>query len=337
MKQRMFSVLVPVYNVIKYVEECLQSLADQSFGDFEVILVDDGSTDGSGAVCDLWQSRYPEKIRVIHKPNQGVMLARATALREAAGRYIVFVDSDDTLRADALQVLFEYIRRFEPDMVIYDASKSQDFSVPLRSFPFSDGQCVNLRDSELLRNILFSSFDLASLCLKCVRKEIVPVDQNFSQWAHVRSGEDFIITVLMMERAEKIVFSKEILYYYRTNLQSITNTYNKGLLRSLRAALQVQREAAQRLDSDGSLARLVDRNALWCYYDVIAEISLSGITLPEKKQCIMEVISDPDFQRVYEYRDTLQGPKEKLTVWLAKHRLLAPLYLFGFLKRLGKK
>lgn len=336
MKQRMFSILVPVYNVIKYLDECLQSLMNQSYEDFEIILVDDGSTDGSGAACDMWQSRYPERIRVIHKPNQGVMLARATAFREATGRYFVFVDSDDVLRADALQVLYGYIREHDPDMVIFDASRARDFSVPLKDFPFADGQCVNLRDSELLRNTLFGGFELSSLCVKCVRKEIVPIDLNYAQWAHVRAGEDYIISLFMLERAEKIVFSKEILYYYRTNLQSITNTYNKGLLRSFQTTLQVQREGAQRLAPDGSLETMVDRNALWCYYDVIAGICLSGIALPEKKQCIMEVISDPDFERVYGHIASLQESKMRVIVWLAKHRLFVPLYLLGFLKRLSK-
>ena len=82
MTQPFFSVLVPVYNVKKYLDECVESLMSQSFPDYEVVLVDDGSTDGSGEMCDAWQARFPERIQVVHQENRGLIMARLTGFRK---------------------------------------------------------------------------------------------------------------------------------------------------------------------------------------------------------------------------------------------------------------
>ena len=88
-----FSVLIPVYNVEGYLEKCLDSIINQNFDDYEIIIVDDGSTDQSGVLCDTYRKRYPNKITVIHKKNEGLMLARRDAIRMAKGEYFIFVDT----------------------------------------------------------------------------------------------------------------------------------------------------------------------------------------------------------------------------------------------------
>ena len=104
MEAPFFSIVVPVYKAEAYLDACLGSLADQSFDSFEAILVDDGSPDNSGAICDVWQRKYPHIFRVIHQENGGPIKARAAAMRSAKGEFLVFADADDMLRADALGV-----------------------------------------------------------------------------------------------------------------------------------------------------------------------------------------------------------------------------------------
>ena len=94
-----FSVVIPVYNVKEYLEKCVDSVLAQDTADYEMILVDDGSTDGSGALCDTIAARRPECIRVIHKPNGGLGDARNVGLAHAQGDYLVFLDSDEIGRA----------------------------------------------------------------------------------------------------------------------------------------------------------------------------------------------------------------------------------------------
>ena len=100
-----FSVLIPIYNTEKYLEECLQSVLNQTYQDFEIIIVDDGSTDSSGALCDDYQKDYPEKIKVIHNKNQGQLASRCIASQQAKGQYCIFMDADDLLIDIALETI----------------------------------------------------------------------------------------------------------------------------------------------------------------------------------------------------------------------------------------
>ena len=118
------SVIIPVYNVEKYLEECIDSVLAQTYQNIEIILVDDGSTDSSGLICD----RYAEKntnISVIHQKNSGLSAARNSGLNKANGDYIYFLDSDDYISADAIEKLFSIAENDKSDIVFFDAYLSQ--------------------------------------------------------------------------------------------------------------------------------------------------------------------------------------------------------------------
>lgn len=117
-----FSIIVPVYNVAEFLPECVGSLLEQDCQDCEIILVDDGSTDGSGMLCDGYRNAYPEKIRVIHQKNGGLGAARNTGLEAARGDYLLFVDSDDYLSGDALACLSRHIDETGADMYTFGFS-----------------------------------------------------------------------------------------------------------------------------------------------------------------------------------------------------------------------
>lgn len=113
----MISVLMPVYNVAKYLEKTLESVKNQTFTDFEVIMVDDGSTDSSGHLCDKW-AREDSRFRVIHTENKGVSAARNTALSLVRGEYIFFMDSDDLIEPETFEELLETLKKNDADMVM---------------------------------------------------------------------------------------------------------------------------------------------------------------------------------------------------------------------------
>ncbi len=111
------SVIVPVYNALPYLEECVGSLLSQTLQDIEIILVDDGSSDGSGAMCDTIAARHPDKVKTIHKPNSGAGLSRNAGLELASGRYIAFLDADDILHPSALECMLRQADRNDLDIV----------------------------------------------------------------------------------------------------------------------------------------------------------------------------------------------------------------------------
>lgn len=113
-----FSIIVPVYNCQNYLRDCLESLSKQTFRDFEVIVVDDGSSDDSGNIADSFARMY-DKINVIHCSNRGPYLARRLAISQAIGAYVVFLDADDGLRRDALEIISHYIDETPADIISF--------------------------------------------------------------------------------------------------------------------------------------------------------------------------------------------------------------------------
>ena len=116
------SVVMPVYNVEKYINECIDSVLNQTMKDFELIVVDDGSTDSSGLILDEYQAK-DNRVTVIHKKNEGVSAARNDALEKCQGEYIYIMDSDDYLELNAFQIMYDEIIRTGADVVVTDHYK----------------------------------------------------------------------------------------------------------------------------------------------------------------------------------------------------------------------
>ena len=117
LKNELISVIVPIYNVKKYVENCVESIMKQTYGNIEIILVDDGSTDGSGKICDKMAGK-DERIKVFHKENGGLSDARNFGIRKTRGKYLVFVDGDDDMEKDGIEYLYLLVKRYKTRMAI---------------------------------------------------------------------------------------------------------------------------------------------------------------------------------------------------------------------------
>ena len=129
--QALISVIIPIYNVEEYLRECVDSVLNQTFSNFEIILVDDGSTDSSGEICDEYVEK-DERITVIHQKNGGLSVARNTGLSEASGKYVYFLDSDDYISENALATLIDIAENDKSDIVFFDAvsfADTDDFTV----------------------------------------------------------------------------------------------------------------------------------------------------------------------------------------------------------------
>ena len=132
------SVTVPVYNVEKYLSRCLNTILDQTFPlDYEIICVDDGSTDNSGKILDEYAKRY-SKIKVIHQENQGLSVARNTALEQVQGKYTMFIDSDDFIAQNALEGLYNYAQKHGSDVVLMDFYQGDSQGNNAKTFSFGN-------------------------------------------------------------------------------------------------------------------------------------------------------------------------------------------------------
>lgn len=240
-----YSVLIPVYNVEEYLEECVCSVLRQTFQDYEIVLVNDGSTDASPEVCDRFSKRYPDKVKVIHKKNEGVLLARNEAIRQASGERVIFLDADDCLRMDALMQIHDTFEKHQCDMVIYNYSTSPDFGSARAAVPFADDTCMDAEGKKQLYTLLCDVSYLNGLCFKSMKKELAELLLSREEWRHITNGEDLLCTLPLVTSAERIVYLDQVLYYYRKRPHSAVHTFHPKRLQSIKA---VHREFKKYID-----------------------------------------------------------------------------------------
>lgn len=208
------SIVVPVFDVEPYLGECVESLLRQGLKDYEIILVNDGSTDNSGALCDAYAERS-DVIRVIHKENGGSSDARNAGLRVVTGDYVVFVDSDDYLADGALAHIAEQIGSRRTDVVFLEATK---FLPNGKYVPMADGydaKCINdCSKEEVLNHIAMLPKFPGSACTKMIRTALTR-QHSLHFEKGLLSAEDIDWTVRLLLKAETFAYYPGEYYFYR--------------------------------------------------------------------------------------------------------------------------
>ena len=221
MKDIMFSILVPVYNVEKYISACIESVVNQSYHEFELILVDDGSTDESGKLCDKYSS-VDKRINVIHQKNSGLICARRVAISCAKGDYYIFLDSDDSLKENALTILYTYIQQYQADCIIYGMDRVADSKIVQKFVPeINDNLLVT--DKEILYSMVFTKSDYNAIWRKAVRRSVFQ-GLDYSQYYHLSHGEDLLQSLEIYKYSNHVLFVNDSLYNYTINPNSITQS-----------------------------------------------------------------------------------------------------------------
>lgn len=221
----LLSIIVPVYNVEAYLVECLDSILAQDFTDYELILVDDGSTDGSGAVCDRYAARYP-RIHCLHQSNGGHTAARQNGVRMSRGEYITFVDSDDWIAPGMYRHMCDAARTTQADIVHCNMTAVMPHKEELRGVPFPAGLYDKPRLEEtvyprMICSGVFFKFGIApGLVNKLFRRSLL--EKYLFQIPHnIVVGEDGPVTYSCMLDASSVYFCEESYYYYRSNPDSL--------------------------------------------------------------------------------------------------------------------
>ncbi|MBQ2893213.1 MAG: glycosyltransferase family 2 protein [Oscillospiraceae bacterium] len=239
------SVIVPVYKAEKYIESCVSSILAQTYGDFELILVDDGSPDRSGESCDALAAT-DTRIRVIHKENGGAATARNAGLDAAKGDFIAFIDGDDCVHPQYLEFLLALQQKTDADfaMCYYDffTEEGEWFAgEPQTEYALLDGTEMLANFAEHCRKV-----SLISLCMKLFKKEIfdgLRIPEGFIE-------EDSMSLPHILERAEKIARSEAKLYHWRITPGSVTRS---GLTEKSFAYIEVSRYQAEFFAERGSV------------------------------------------------------------------------------------
>lgn len=210
-----FSIIAPVYNVQNYLDKCIESVNDQKFKDYELILIDDGSTDKSKAICDFYACKY-QRIVCVHQENAGLSEARNTGIRKAKGEYIVFLDSDDMLSKNALHNLYEVIQKNnEPDWVISRRETLIDGEekVSACQYVFEEEKFMKLSRAELYREIQKFSDCLLGVWIFTV-KRVYLINENLFFYPKILHEDEEWVPRLFFSKGQ-IAFNNSFLYVYR--------------------------------------------------------------------------------------------------------------------------
>lgn len=231
-----FSIIIPVYNVEQYLDECVQSVVAQTYRDFEVILVDDGSPDNSGTICDRWAEK-DSRVRVIHQENQGLSGARNTGIRAATGEYLMFLDSDDWWNGDAvLETVANRLEKTGADVLsfsyqkVYGSKREKPYYGDLPDAP------ENIPGAVSLQYMMEKGIWITGACNKAIRRDMAVANELFFRLGI--TSEDIDWTLRLAFCAQRFDFINAVVFLYRQRTTSISHSVSRKRVEGLCANVE---------------------------------------------------------------------------------------------------
>ncbi len=321
-----FSVIVPIYNVEKYLSECVESVLNQTFADFELILVDDGSPDKCGDICDEY-AKKDDRITVIHKKNGGLVSARKAGIKIAAGEYVVNLDSDDKIALDMLRQAEDIIQKHSPDLISFAREEFNENS----SFTTFENVPVGLYLKNDIKNKICPKMLMAKnmehifyyMGAKVIRREILTKPQLAVDDV-ISLGEDVSCLMQVYPLCEKIYVSDYVAYFYRGRSDSDSRSFRLIQFNQLKAGVKL----LERLyPNNTDFAEQTDRYTAFICFVLLNSAALSN----SKKQLSHikdEILSEPLFLHIKKAKFKKISPKMRIVYRMMKNHRIRAAYHF---------
>ncbi len=237
MESALVTVIVPIYNVAVYMDRCVASITAQTHRNLEIILVDDGSTDGSGTKCDDW-AQHDARISVIHQPNAGLSMARNAALNAMTGQYVTMVDGDDIIAPDCISTLYNLMNDTGATIAASGWTLFNDGTEP--TMDSSAGRVTTFTSSQAIDDVFYQHLLTNSACAKLYRATV---------FDHVRYPqgllyEDLAVIYDVLQAAPVVAHTTRSLYYYRQRNGSITASFSRRRTHVLDIMEQLEQRVA---------------------------------------------------------------------------------------------
>lgn len=332
MTKGLVSIIVPVYNSEKYLEQCISSIVSQSYTALEIILVDDGSSDNSPGMCDAWAEK-DDRIKVIHKKNAGAGFARNSGLDIANGEYIWFVDSDDWIVSDAVEKAYSVARKESAQVVIFGYTNvDQIGKVLCKRVPRSHKNVYC--GEEIISEILPELIDGNQKCSMIT-------DLAFSLWACMFSGEliagnvwrlvsereygseDSYSLIMLYQYVSRVAILPEPLYCYREIAGSLSHTYKKDMHDRMTVFYYACAELSDRLGYPDKVRYRIAGLYLSQEIGIIKQLVLAKLPLRETYAQLKKILMDKTIvqalaQITWKYRSWGRN----VLVWTMQKRLI---------------
>lgn len=299
----LISVIVPIYNVDKYLSRCVNSLVQQTYNNLEIILVDDGSTDNCPELCDMW-GKQDKRIKVIHKENGGLSDARNAGLKVITGDYVSFIDSDDWVNIHFYEVLMGVMEKEHCDIVQCESSilysDNGEFCLDIADYSaeiYSGGQALELliEESKFRQVVWNKLYTRESICLEFRKGKI---------------NEDEFWTYYVFGEAKRIAYINVPMYYYFQREGSIINsTYSMGRLHAIEALV----ERHEYIKNNYPLLENKSRFMVYCACLYAYQMALRYLKKKDKKQACQYIINI--VKQYYPSKEILSDKSFMMRVW----------------------
>lgn len=334
----LISVIVPIYNVEQYLIRCVESIQRQTYTALEIILVDDGSPDDCGKICDELAAN-DERIKVLHKINEGQGISRNEGLKLASGKYVTFVDSDDYIDDTHIENLYTALIADNADTSMGSLSYKRGESDAVRQMLHIDARvyeqeevadCILLQligpDVECKQDVCIEG----SACINLYSKDIIDRNDITFPCEKQAVSEDLFFNIQYFNCARKVVITEEYGYYYFENIGSETRKYNSEYYtRTFNFYTKMCELDINRLAVQDGVSLRIDRTFILKLRFLIRLIVMSDLSIEEKKAEIKRVLDNPTTQNVLDSYPThkLVFAKRLLTYFMRKGNVTAVYYL----------
>lgn len=334
------SIIVPIYNVEQYLDRCMQSLLNQTLEDIEIIMVDDGSPDNCPKMCDEY-AKKDERVKVIHKKNAGLGMARNSGLEIATGEYVAFVDSDDYVDVSAYEKMYNSVKKHNADAVFSGLKEENASGIWEEKETKGHETLLNMSETyefvlEMVANppgVKEERAHSMSVWHSLYKKEII--DKNQLRFVSEREYvcEDIPFQVDFLTRCNSLLVLPFICYYYCLNGTSLTATFkNEKFERYVR----LRNLLIKKLGSSKNVMLRINR--LFIGYARVQTTQLLASDVSDKLKILRDIVSHPIWKEVkLEYKAYYLPLSYGIIYWLTCHRYENVLYFVNSLFVLGKR
>ena len=336
----LFSVIVPIYNVEKYLKKCIDSVLAQTFADYELILVDDGSPDQCPAICDAYAAE-DARIKVIHKENGGLVSARQAGIAEAVGDYVFHLDGDDALCPDALESAYEIIKDTQADIVSFSYKRCVNGEIGDVVDDYAEEGLYNKADlEEKIYPKLLADKNMQKLFYflwgKAIKRELATKHQMQVNRA-ISLGEDLSCSTPCYLDAATVYMSRKAIYLYTIRNESLTNDFKTSQITQIADVIEGLRNLQMHKPAD--FDEQISRYSCFMCFAILASAAEGNQfeALDKLESLILNSLHKEEIQKAQFEHITI---KSRITIFLMKKLKIRWafyfLYLCKELKRIRK-
>lgn len=326
-----FSIVIPAYQCEKTLDESIESILQQDEESYEIILVDDGSTDRSGAICDYYASAFPSKVKAIHKENEGPLIARIDAVKAATGTYIMFLDADDAYSDGILSQVKKAIFEFGVDMVIFNCFRVfSDGSRHLSPPQYAEKTIFEGKSLEQLYTDAVIGANLNAVWLKCVQRTLLRNVEGCRKYGNMIMGEDKLLSLEMLSHAKRVIYLSDGLYQYHISETGLSHAFSMRHYQDMSVVYRIAVQYGKQWGIEDCVPQYNKDKVMLgikCLYSVAEQVHKNRKEKTDFTLLAQKIIEDLDFWQAYDSCKKQIGMKIRALCWLLQHKRMEVLYV----------